>query len=195
MPTFSYRKPSPPLRTINFRTKTIGGFMREYRDFETWRNSRAGGREGEKMRKMRFWEILGFAWTMELRESEKERDEKEENFGISNRFTIPTMKPMHRLSYQQTLSSTSAITCFSRLQLLTHIVRRIAFNLQLVDHAARTQLGAAGRCISPSKNKPTPPPGANKKRKVIRKAPVDWRVLGLRPHRIRWSILVYCCYQ
>ena len=32
---------------------------------------------------------------------------------------------------------TSGIMCFSRLQMLAHIVRRMTFNPQLADHAAR----------------------------------------------------------
>ena len=40
----------------------------------------------------------------------------------------------------------------------------MAFNSQLADHAVRMQLVAAGRCTTPSENKPTLPPGANKKR-------------------------------
>ena len=73
---------------------------------------------------------------------------------------------MHLVS-QQTLGSKSGIVCFSRLQLLAHIVRLMAFNPQLADHVARIQLGAASRGTTPSENKPTPLPGANKK------APVD----------------------
>ena len=63
---------------------------------------------------------------------------------------------MHLVS-QQTLVSKSGITCFSRLQLLAHIVRRMAFNL--ADHAARIQLGAACKYTNT-----TPFPGANQER-------------------------------
>ena len=45
--------------------------------------------------------------------------------------------------------------CFSWLQLLAHIVRRMAFNPQLTDHAARIQLGVAS--TTPSENKLTLP--------------------------------------
>jgi len=69
-----------------------------------------------------------------------------------------------QLVFQQTLGSTAGIMCFSRLQLLAHIVRRMAFNSQLADPAARIQVGAASRCTTPSENKPTLPPGANKKK-------------------------------
>ena len=52
--------------------------------------------------------------------------------------TVPTMEHLaifqaiHLIS-QQTLRGTSGTMCFSWLQLLAHIVRRIAFNPQLAD--------------------------------------------------------------
>jgi len=46
------------------------------------------------------------------------------------------------------------IMCFSWLQLLAHILRRINFNPQHADHAARIQLGAVIRCTTPSKTIP-----------------------------------------
>ena len=61
---------------------------------------------------------------------------------------------MHLVS-QQTLRGTSGKMCFFRLQLLAHIVRRMAFNPQLADHAVWIQLGATSMCITPSENKPT----------------------------------------
>ena len=68
---------------------------------------------------------------------------------------VPTME--HCTSY---LSKLRVL----RPQLLAHIVRRMDFNPQLADYAARIQLGVASRCTTPSENKPTPPPDANKKR-------------------------------
>ena len=78
--------------------------------------------------------------------------------------TIPAQTAETENVYVGTIPTMDHLAIFSRLQLLAHIVRRMTFNPQLADHAARLQLGAASRCTTPSENKPTPPPGVNKKR-------------------------------
>ena len=67
--------------------------------------------------------------------------------------TVPTMEQSsHLLSHAPLISADSGITCFSRLKLLVHIVRRMAFNPQLAD-------GYCQLVYHPLTHKPTPPSG------------------------------------
>ena len=78
---------------------------------------------------------------------------------------------MHLVS-QQTLKGSSGIMCFSPQQLLAHIVRSMAFNLQLADHAARIQLSAASKYAN-SQKRSSHLPLVQTKRGRHTKAPVD----------------------
>jgi len=47
---------------------------------------------------------------------------------------------------------------------MAHIVCRMALSSKLADHAVRIKLRALNRCTSFRRDKPTPPPGSNKRR-------------------------------